>query len=146
MSRLTAYGLSLDIPPGWEGKAFRHEHGEPTVHVASFRLPRCDGEFGTHATAVMPDDGLFLALTEYRVTGQELEAGIFARRTPRRLRPELLSPHTLLRPIAGQRGVQRFFSTEGRAFCAYVVAGRHGARHLSAANEVLTSLEIDRTS
>src|SRR5262249_32086336 len=68
VTRLEAYGISLEVPPGWEGSAFRRDGGEPTVHVASFRLPSRDGEFGTRATGVMPRDGLFLAMTEYRVT------------------------------------------------------------------------------
>ena len=85
MSRLEAYGISLELPPGWEGSAFRHDGGEPTVHVASFRLPSRDGEFGTRATGIMPRDGLFLAMTEYRVRGGELRAGIFAGRRPRRV-------------------------------------------------------------
>ena len=142
MSLLAAYGISLELPPGWEGNAFRHADGEPTVHVASFRLPRADGEFGTRATGGMPHDGLFLALTEYRVTPRELGAGIFAGQPPRALRTELLDARSLLRPVAGQLGLQRFFSTANRAFCLYVVAGRDAHRRLSTANAVLSSLAI----
>lgn len=143
MSRLEAYGISLELPPGWEGSAFRHDGGEATVHVASFRLPSRDGEFGTRATGMMPRDGLFLAMTEYRVTDDELGAGIFAGRRPRSLRAAELGASTLLRPVAGQRGVQRFFSAANRAFCLYAVAGSDGERRLAAANAVLASLEID---
>jgi hypothetical protein len=142
VSRLAAYGISLELPSGWEGNAFRHEGGEPTVHVASFPLPRVDGEFGTRATGSMPRDGLFLALTEYRVADDELGSGIFAGSRPRSLDPGLLSAHTLLRPVAGQRGLQRFFSATGRAFCLYVVAGSDGGRRLEAGNAALASLEI----
>jgi hypothetical protein len=146
VSRLEAYGISLELPVGWEGNAFRHEDGEPTVHVASFALPRSDGEFGTRATGGMPPDGLFLALTEYGVAERGLGTGIFAGRRPRSLEPGLLSPHTLLRPMAGQRGLQRFFTASGRAFCLYVVAGRDGRERLGAANAVLASLEIGARS
>jgi hypothetical protein len=142
VSRVDAYGISLELPAGWEANAFRHEGGEPTVHVASFRLPRSDGEFGTGATGDMPHDGLFLALTEYRVADEELGSGIFAGRRPRSLEPALLSPHTLLRPVAGQSGLQRFFTATGRAFCLYVVAGSEGRQRLDAANVVLASLQI----
>jgi hypothetical protein len=144
VSRLEAYGISLELPPGWEGSAFRHDGGEPTVHVASFRLPSRDGEFGTRATGIMPRDGLFLAMTEYRVTGCELRAGIFAGRRPRSLRNAELGASTLLRPVAGQRGLQRFFAAANRAFCLYVVAGSDGERRLAAANAMLASLEIDK--
>ncbi len=143
MSSLAAYGISLQLPPAWEGYAFQHDGGEPTVHLASFRLPHADGEFGSRTTAEMPGDGLFLALTEYRVTGP-LDTGIFSGPPPRRLRPDQLSPHTLLRPVAGQRGVQRFFSWSGRAFCLYVVTAREGGHRLDAANGVLASIEIER--
>lgn len=143
MSVLAAYGISLALPPAWEGYAFRHDGGEPTLHVASFRLPHADGEFGSRATAAMPADGLFLALTEYLVEADDVDRGIFAAPPPRRLRPEQLGPHTLLRAVAGQRGAQRFFSAAGRAFCLYVVAGRDGGRRLAAANEVLASIAIE---
>ena len=143
MSSLTAYGISLQLPAAWEGYAFQHAGGEPTVHLASFRLPHADGEFGSRTTAEMPVDGLFLALTEYRVVGR-LDTGIFAGPPPRRLLPDQLCAHTLLRPVAGQRGAQRFFSSSGRAFCLYVVAGREGSHRLNAANGVLASIEIER--
>jgi len=143
VTRLEAYGISLEVPPGWEGSAFRRDGGEPTVHVASFRLPSRDGEFGTRATGVMPRDGLFLAMTEYRVTDDELGAGLFAGHRPRSLRAAELGASTLLRPVAGQRGLQRFFAAANRAFCLYAVAGPDGERRLAAANAVLASLEID---
>ena len=146
MSRLEAYRISLELPPDWEGSAFRHDGGEPTVHVASFRLPSRDGEFGTRATGLMPRDGLFLAMTEYRVGEGELGAGLFAGRRPRSLRAAELGASTLLRPVAGQRGVQRFFSAANRAFCLYVVAGSDGERRLATANGVLASLVIDPRS
>lgn len=143
MSNLAAYGISVELPAAWEGYAFQHEGGEPTIHIASFRLPRSDGEFGSRATAAMPNDGLFMALTEYRVVETQLDAGIFAGPPPRLLRPEQLSPHTLLRPLAGQRGVQRFFSSSSRAFCLYAVAGRDGVGRLGDLNGVLSSIEIE---
>jgi hypothetical protein len=141
VSRLVAYGVSLEPPVGWEARAF--SHGEPTVHVASFPLPRTDGEFGSRSTARMPADGLFLSLTEYLVQPHELRDGIFAAQPPRRLRTEELSERTLLRPLPGQRGVQRFFSTEGRAFCLYLVCGRDGGGRLATVNRMLASLQVE---
>jgi hypothetical protein len=140
--RLESFGISLDVPEGWEARAFRFDGGEPTIHLASFLLPPSDGDFGTRATGAMPHNGLFLVVTEYAVTPAELKRGIFAQRPPKRLDAEMLSERTLLRPLAGQRGMQRFFSTMGRAFCLYVVAGRNGGLHLPAANRVLASLAV----
>ncbi len=114
------------------------------MHVGSFRLPHSDGEFGSRATAAMPADGLFLALTEYRGRGGR---GSGPGSSPARRRASCgrnsSAPHTLLRPVAGQRGAQRFFSAAGRAFCLYVVAGRDGGRRLAAANRVLASIAIE---
>jgi hypothetical protein len=141
VSRLSAFGISLDVPQGWEARAF--SDGEPTVHLATFPLPRADGEFGSRATARLPAEGVFLALTEYAVRPADLREGIFAARPPRRLRAEELSAHTLLRPVAGQRGVQRFFSAAARAFCLYVVCGRDGIGRLAGVNDVLASLRVD---
>jgi hypothetical protein len=49
------------------------------------------------------------------------------------------------RVIAGQAGVQRFFSAGGRGFCLYSVVGSYTQRQaLSArANQILGSLEIE---
>jgi len=142
VTRLEAYDISLDVPPGWEARAFCHEGGEPTIHLATFALPPSDGEFGSHATEAMPDGALFLALTEYALRPVDLRRGIFARKPPSRLAPEMLSERTLLRPLPGRRGAQRFFSVAGRGFCLYVVAARAGVRHLDAANVVLASLSV----
>ena len=142
MSTLSAYGISVAVPAGWEGRAFRHGGGEPTLHLGSFPLPHDDGEFGSRATSRMPADGVFLAVTEYGVSEGELERGIFASPPPRRVEPRLLSDRALLRPIDGQRGMQRFFAAEGRAFCLFVVVGRTGERRLAGANGAIASLRF----
>lgn len=142
MSRLTAFGISLEVPHGWEARAFRHPDGEPTIHVASFPLPRTDGDFGSDAAELMPSDGLLFVLTEYRIAPDDLERGIFAHPKPRTLDPALLDNRTLLRPIRGQRGLQQFFSTAGRAFCLYLVVGSAATHRLPAANSVLAGTVV----
>ncbi len=146
MSALRAYGLTATVPPGWEARAFRHGEGEPTLHVASFALPAADGEFGTRATDKMPQDALFLTLTEYRTGGGvEPGHGLFAGHPPRSLTEESLSSRALLRALPGQRGVQHFFSASGRAFCLFVVVSgtaRTNA-HLAAASGLLRSLHVE---
>jgi hypothetical protein len=51
----------------------------------------------------------------------------------------------LQRTIAGQSGVQRFFTEAGRAFCLYVVVGAHVNRHRAvvAVNHLLAGVQID---
>lgn len=150
MSALRAFGVSAAVPAGWEARAFRHPEGEPTLHVATFALPASDGEFGTRATNTMPLHALFLSLTEYR-TGRRLTPGqgLFAAAAPGSLAPHELSDRALLRPRPGQRGVQRFFSASGRAFCLYVVVSGTARTHahLNAASELLRTLRVEpRTS
>ena len=143
MTRLAAFGISVEVPPGWDARVFRHDGGEPTLHLASFGLPTDDGEFGTRATAEMTGDAIFLALTEYRVQPRDLERGIFAKPQPHEVMAAMLSARSLVLPLPGQRGVQRFFSVAARAFCLYIVTAGAGDRDLlRAANRALRSLAV----
>lgn len=145
MTSLGAYGISATIPDGWEARFFRHADGEPTLHAATFPLPPADGEFGTRATQRMPTGGLFLSLTEYRGEGIDLRrGGLFGSPPPRALEHAHLSSRTLLQARPGQRGVQRFFSAAGRAFCLYVVVSGPEGPHpaLAGLSQFLRSLEI----
>jgi hypothetical protein len=145
VNRINGFGISAAIPDGWEARIHRHSDGEPTLHAATFALPPKDGEFGTHATDRMPPDALFLSLTEYR-TGEGLDTrhGLFAHPPPTSLEEVHFHSHALLRARPGQRGMQRFFSTSGRAFCLYVVVSGSArmTQHLAAASHLLRRLEI----
>lgn len=142
MTRVAAFGLSVDVPPRWHARAFRHGAGDPTLHLASFPLPAGDGEFGSLATGSMPRTGLFLALTEYRLPAEAVGKGLFAGAQPRRIEGALLSGNALLRQLPGQRGGQRFFSSAGRAFCLYVVAAGDDAALFRDADAALASLVV----
>lgn len=146
MTRISAFGISATAPDHWEARIFRHEDGEPTLHAATFPLPPSDGEFGSRATRRMPAGGLFLSLTEYRGAGIDLGAGgLFGEPQPRTLEDAHLSSRALLQARPGQRGVQRFFSASGRAFCLYVVVAGDGdgaRRRLEDVTHILRSLEI----
>jgi hypothetical protein len=145
--RIAGFGVSIDLPGGWDGRVYSRPlappaalppgAGEPllripaasggaaTLHAANFALPDHTGDFGTGATAKMPADGVFLALVEYQ-TGEGLEPGrgLFAHQgPPARLRPSDFDPSALLLALAGQAGVQRFFTAAGRPFCLYAVIG-----------------------
>jgi hypothetical protein len=145
VNRISAFGISTTVPDGWEVRIHRHPDGEPTLHVATFALPPNDGEFGTRATQHMPPGALFLSLTEYR-TGEGLGTrhGLFAHPPPTSLDPAHFHSHALLHARPGQRGMQRFFSVSGRAFCLYVVVSGSArvAHHLTAASHLLRRLEI----
>jgi hypothetical protein len=144
MSVVDAFGLSVDVPAGWEARGFRHPGGEPTIHVANFTLPPSDGEFGTRATGHMREGSIFITVTEYRLGPGDADRGIFAADVPRSVSLDAFSGRTLLLPRPGQRGLQRFFSTAGRGFCLYVVLrSQAGATPLvAAANACLRSLVV----
>ena len=142
--RLAAHRLAVELPPGWEGRIFRHSEGLPTMHAANFPLPMDDADFGSGAVGALRPGGVFLVLTEYdsALSGR----GLFASHgVPFPLGARDFSPRTLQRALPGQAGVQRFFTTAGRAFCLYVVVGLGGdpRGQLRQANQVLSSVLIE---
>ena len=144
---LEGHGIRLDLPRGWSGRIFNRSGPVATLHAASFPLALGDGEFGDATTARMPEEGSFVALTEYRPGGGlEPGVGLFApRRIPRRTDPTRFSIDGLAHPRRGQSGMQHFFTAAHRPFCLYVViagarAGRR--RQLAVIDRMLGALEI----
>jgi hypothetical protein len=143
VTRISGYGISVDLPPGWEGRLYRRPGGLPILHAGSFPLPEDDGDFATGAAASMPPGGVVTALLEYEpaLAGR----GLFAPEgPPRTIAPRELSPAGLMRRLPGRAGGQRFFSEAGRAFCLYtVVSAARGARvRAGGLSDVLASLEV----
>jgi hypothetical protein len=62
-------------------------------------------------------------------------------------RPELadFAPNALQRRLPGQLGVQRFFTSNGRAFCLYVVLGsaRFAPQLVEEAHRVLDNVAVE---
>ena len=138
------HGLAVRVPQGWEAKIFRHPHGEPTLHAASFALPLRDGEFGAHATTGMGPGDAFCSVTEYLVDENLTPGvGLFAPAQPRGLEAGEFRLSALMADRPGQLGVQRFFTATGRPFCLYAVLGSAAARaRLPELGAVLGSLRI----
>jgi hypothetical protein len=140
---LTGYGMSVDLPSGWEGRIYKRPEGDPTLHAGNFPLPVEDGDFGSRALAAMGDEGAFLVVTEY---DHALAArGLFAQAAPAPLpATSELNAWALMRIRKGQFGIQRFMTIGGRPFCVYVVVGSSPSpsRLLGEANNVLRSLSI----
>ena len=132
MARLAAFGMAMDLPPGWEGRVRKRtpEPGATThaiLHAASFALPVERGDYGGGAVELMTADDVFLTLFEH----EPAHAGtpLFAPRgVPMHLPPNEFSPVGLQRVLQGQSGLQRFFTEQDRAFCLYVVLGSHARR------------------
>ena len=148
MTTLSAEGITVDLPPGWEGvigPGAELDDGSVrnvVAHFASFPLPARRGDFGGGAVDFMTASDAFVVLFEYgrNAAGSALfgAQGV----------PEIASGHfdraVLQRPLPLQSGVQRFFTESGRAFCLYVVVGSHvdRAEILPAVNQLIASLRI----
>jgi hypothetical protein len=144
---ISAHGISLDPPPGWEARIFRREGAAPVLHAASFALHERDGDFGAAATGRMAAGDRFLALVEYRPDHRLSPGqGLFeVDGRPRDLQPRDFSPRTLQVTRAGQLGCQRFFTEVGRPCCLYAVVrpGRAPLPGLVAdLNRVLVTLRL----
>lgn len=162
--QLSAYGISTDLLPGWEGRITKRaepavaasgaptarakgtfgEVPNPVVHLANFALPEQRGDFGSGAVELMGIGHLFLCLFEYGTAsvGQPL----FARRgIPTDLVPSQFSANGLQRALPGQAGTQAWFTQSGRAFCLYAVIGRRqdAPSLVPVANLALTATTIE---
>jgi hypothetical protein len=145
--RLAAHGITIELPPGWNGRVSHRPASGATLHAGDFQLVLGDGEFGDASTAAMPPGATFVALTEY-LPGADLKpgTGLFAaRRIPARLDPSAFAANRLAHPRRGQTGWQHFFTAEQRPFCLYVVVAASGPlrrRRLAVLDRVLASLRI----
>ena len=149
MTVLSRFGLTVDLPRGWEGSVFRRTPGpgeetHPVLHAGSFPLPPERGDFGNGAVDAMKGRDVFIALLEDHPSsaGTALYA---ARALPRRLHAGGFNPATLQRAIPGHAGTQVFCTESGRPFCLYVVLGSLALARLgvSRVNAVLATLRVE---
>jgi hypothetical protein len=140
--RLAAHGIAVDLPAGWDGRVWSRPGGGPVLHAANVALPPSDGDFATRATAAMPPNGVVVVLADYG--GADAGTPLYAAPAPTKVDPAELSPATLLHRRPGQRGLQRFFTTSGRAMCLYVVVGSaaHAADLAALVSGVLATLTV----
>lgn len=161
MTELSALGVTVSLPAGWEGRIYqRPEYGDvaataddpaapegatthAVVHLATISLPPGVGDFASGAVEGLGPSDALIVLFEYEPasTGRSL----FARKgMPRSLDPDDFSPGVLQRSLAGQAGVQIFFSERGRAYCLYVVLGAYSRRRtvVPTVNAVLASFRL----
>jgi len=162
---LTAHGIQVTLPTGWEGRLFRRprageiaaadahvqgaaaapaESTNAVLHVSTIALPPGIGDFASGAVDKLGDDDVIVVLFEYdpEAAGTPLfkAAGI-----PRVLQADDFSPNVMQRAVRGQAGVQRFFHDQGRAFCLYVVIGSFVRRRdlVKRVSAVLATVTID---
>jgi hypothetical protein len=166
--KLSAHGITTELPAGWEGRITRRrrpelasattgassrtgpteigdpdEVPEPIVHLGNFALPEERGDFGSGAVDLMGSGNVFVTLFEYGP--ESVGQALFRSQGVPTLRPRMFSPSALQRTLAGQAGCQRFFTAGGRAFCLYVVLGRsnEASSLVPMANGVLRATTID---
>ncbi len=158
MTPLSADGVTVALPSGWEGEIFNRapdideqslqidnpfgEVARNVVHLANFALPAERGDFGSGAVELMNSGAVLVILFEHGP--ESVDMPLFARRGVPVLTPEEFHPQQMQRTLSGQSGRQIFFHEAGRAFCLYVVLGGHRQRQMLVpiVNDVLESLDI----
>jgi len=167
MPSLSAHGLTIATPPGWEGRIFRRpQHGEvgaadsdvgpaaplgaqtfPVVHVATIPLPRNVADYASDAVEDLGPTDSIVVLKEF-APANATQALFGPAGLPRTLDPDDFAPNALQRRIAGQAGYQRFFHEAARAFCLYVILGGYSNRYqiVPGVDQVLGSIRIDSAS
>jgi hypothetical protein len=132
MAILTASGIEVALPAGWEGRIFRRAstgltRAYPVAHLATFPLSADMADFGGAVPETMGSTDIFAVLFEYGP--ESLGTALFARpRLPQPLAPSDFRPYTLRRGVGGQSGTQWFFTEQRRPFTLYVVLGSHARR------------------
>ena len=147
-------GLRVALQPGWEiriRKAVNEPAGAtvlPVLHAATVPLPLERGDFGSGVVETLGAEDAFISVVEY---GEEaVGSALFpvVDRIPSVLLPDEFDPSQLQRAVAGQAGLQRFFTIGERAFCIYTVVGAFSRRALVVprARRLLSGLEVQARS
>jgi hypothetical protein len=150
MTSLTAHGLAIGLPGGWEGRIQRRaataatEQTHAVVHLANFALPEERDDFGGGVTPSMRSADVLMVLFEYGP--ESVGRPLFAAQGVPRIAADMFGSKRLQRPLPGQLGCQRFFTVNGRPFCLYVVAGSraHLPRIIAEVNAVLAAVDVGR--
>jgi hypothetical protein len=144
-------GITVGAADGWDLRISRRpavapERTHAVLHAATFALPAdraALGDYGDGAVQLMSADDVFVALVEFGA--QAARTALFrAVGLPQQLAPGAVSRTTLQHARAGQAGIQRFFSEQGRGWCLYVVVGAYDRRTrlVPRANALLRTIEI----
>jgi hypothetical protein len=167
MSHHAAHGISVELPPGWNGQIYRRreEDDEPerfgaaaargrrqaesgaVLRAATVAMDLDDGDFGGGIVQRMGPLDAFFVLFEYTVDEKLTPGeGLFAsRRIPWPLRPGQFSENTLHIALPGHAGFQHFFTVRRRPLCLYSVVGSTQRLRASVGrvNGVLDTVGID---
>lgn len=148
--RISAAGLSLAPPAGWEATIYRRQalKGEityPVVHASTVPLVSGRGDYGGGLVETLGAEDVFVSFLEFgpEAAGTPLFSRLQA--VPG-LTPDVYRPRQLQRTIRGQAGVQRFFTVGGRAFCLYSVIGSFASRVplTDRANQLIGTFRVEQ--
>lgn len=164
MATLSAYGLSVEAPAGWDASIYKRKEPElalqrlsadqaaehaveyqPILHLCTRPLPVVRGDLGGGIVSELGPGDVFLVLFEY--SGESAATPLFAKsaRVPWPLKLQDFSPAALRTQLPDQVGCQQFFSVNGRGFMLYVVLGSAAAAPtmLVQVNAALAGVRID---
>jgi hypothetical protein len=147
MTELSAYGLAIAPPNGWETPGVAAPEGErsfPVVHVATIALPMDAADYGSDVVGDLGANDALIVLKEFDPAAATSK--LFARSgMPRKLKFDAFDPSVLQRSLPGHAGYQAFFHEADRAFCLYIVLGAYRQRAwvVPEINSVLSTLTIE---
>lgn len=163
MATLSAYGLTVDAPAGWDGSIYKRQGGDfalqslsseqqalhavelqPIVHLCTRPLPVDRGDLGGGVVAGLGADDVFIVLFEYGPTASGAPLFAAATGAPWPLAVEDFDAASLRTQLPGQLGCQRFFSLGSRSFMLYAVLGGDANRRRSvqAVNTALAGVRV----
>lgn len=159
MAKLTAHGITLDPPAGWDGQIYLREpqplgamaatYGAspetpmPIAHLANFALPAQRGDYGGGAIESMRPGGVFISILQHDPS--EVTAALFkGRKIPWPLAADSFDLNAMPRRMGNHAAVQSFFIAGGRPYCVYVVIGSHTQRAILApvVNQALATVSF----
>ena len=124
MAQLSAHGISVETPPGWEGRIFRRrQHGEvasasavgaaapageltfPVVHVATIPLPSDDADYASDAVTELGPSDSIVVVKEFAPANAQ-QALFAAGGIPRVLDADAFAPGALQRLVAGRTALR----------------------------------------
>ena len=119
--RIQRNSVQVEVESGWEAELLDHPGGRAVLHLSDSQLPTDRSDFGGHAIEHLTGGRLFVAVLEYHP--DDANRGVFHHQGMPHFRAQDFSPNHLHRFVVGQTAAQKFFSWNGRAFCAYAVIG-----------------------
>lgn len=144
MTVLASYGINAVLPPGFEGRIYKHDD-LPVAQFATFALPPDAGDFGGGAMQHLTARDVFAVLFEFGAESASTQLFAEHAEMPRSFEARDFQPYSARTGNAYHAGVQRFFVEGGRPFTFHAVLGTRIARRLLVArlNQLLRSITIE---